>query len=672
MAIGQPANRPTKNIYVGLRQTGGNGSIMELSPNGANWQATNIMVSSDEAAYVLGVRGTNDVLASFSTNGLTNALFSLGCLSNQWTATVLSTNSSHQGIGTQTLVPSRITRDASLRLIDAGGIEIIGGNLELLVGGYQIPSNSVYYPGSGKWYFQTPTAMEWPDAERYSQSLGGNLVTIASGSENSFILQNLPNMPSWIGAFGDGWSSPSSPGPIGWASGVNDPYADYPPCGKNPIWSYASAFSVNYAAYIDPNGQCGSGWYSSEQTSEFFGIGETVGTSAYFTNRWLLPGPADSHALNWRGGSLSSGTVRAAQTNATSIVRCYVEDANSNGIVDAGDTYDLVEYTISGNFWTTNTLFQSPIMSGGIAQSYGIAAANFTGTGNETLFTGEPDGRVFSWTGTNSSSPLERQLFSDAYTGKAWQVMCGVQIPGFGSGLAGLMVSLTNQNTCNVIFWAPQAVLPTPQPNQIETAPYAAVIPSANPLGSNAVVTVRLWHDEGAASTPFLQFQILGSTNWQNASLKFLDGLPYNSSVLVAALPTGSDHSVTWNALADMGANVVTNILLRASARDFMLTGSWSMPTPFLLNTTIPSVFTQTNFPFTFTGISPVYGGVKLGWQGSTNALTYLQRTPSLSGTNAVWVNIWTGSPPMLNAGSFTDFFGTNCTGFYRLETITP
>jgi hypothetical protein len=125
-------------------------------------------------AYVLGVRGANDVLASFSTNGLTNALFSLGCLSNQWTASIISTNSSHRGLGTHALIPSRITRDASLRLIDAVGIEAIGGNLELYVGGYQIPSSSVYYSATGKWYYETPNAMTWPNAEAFCQKTDGN------------------------------------------------------------------------------------------------------------------------------------------------------------------------------------------------------------------------------------------------------------------------------------------------------------------------------------------------------------------------------------------------------------------------------------------------------------------------------------------------------------------
>ena len=40
----------------------------------------------------------------------------------------------------------------------------------------------------------------------------------------------------------------------------------------------------------------------------------------------------------------------------------------------------------------------------------------------------------------------------------------GRENAGWGPGLVGMMASPTNQTTCNVIFWKPQTVLPTPQP----------------------------------------------------------------------------------------------------------------------------------------------------------------------------------------------------------------
>jgi YD repeat-containing protein len=204
----------------------------------------------------------------------------------------------------------------------------------------------------------------------------------------------------------------------------------------------------------------------------------------------------------------------------------------------------------------------------------------------------------------------------------------------------------------------------------IETAPAAVVLPTNTPLTPLATVTVRLWDNEGNASTPFLQYQILGATNWQNAMLTTLDSAPYNLATRVTALPTGNNHTLGWNALADVGPNMVTNILLRARAQDFMLLGDWSSPTPFQLNTAIVSI--PTNPPVSFTGISTMPSGIKFNWQGGTNACLYLQRSPALGGTNALWINIWTGAPPTPISGSYTDFFGTNRMEFYRMKIINP
>jgi hypothetical protein len=71
----------------------------------------------------------------------------------------------------------------------------------------------------------------------------------------------------------------------------------------------------------------------------------------------------------------------------------------------------------------TNTLVQVPITVANAAQSFSLAAVNFTGNGKDTLFTGEPDGRVYSWTGNDATNPLQCQLFNDAYrcASELWQ-----------------------------------------------------------------------------------------------------------------------------------------------------------------------------------------------------------------------------------------------------------
>jgi hypothetical protein len=276
---------------------------------------------------------------------------------------------------------------------------------------------------------------------------------------------------------------------------------------------------------------------------------------------------------------------------------------------------------------------------------------------------------VFAWTATGATNPLQRQLFSGNYLGKAWHALTSVKTLSPGEGLAGLLVDPVSPNSCSVILWPAQANLSEPV-NIAETAPDAAVLPSANPLGPIAVVTVRLWDAEGNPSTPSLQYQLAGSTNWQNATLFAVDGVAYSPTNYVSALPSGVNHAIAWNATNDVGGNIITNVLLRARAQDFMLVGDWSLPTPFQINTTI--VINPTNAPVNFTGITSVPGGIQFNWQGSTNAWLYLQRSPALAGTNAVWVNIWTDAPPTLNFGSYTDFFGTNPMGFYRIKIVSP
>ena len=244
-------------------------------------------------------------------------------------------------------------------------------------------------------------------------------------------------------------------------------------------------------------------------------------------------------------------------------------------------------------------------------------------------------------------------------------------------------------------------------PGNLETAPAVVVLPSANPLGSIAVITVRLWDAEGNASTPFLQYQLSGATNWQDATLAALDGATYNTSNRVAALPAGTNHVLTWNALANLGAGVVTNVLLRARAQDFLLLGDWSVSTPFQINMPLDSNTngipdwwelqyfgslqpangdydgdgvsnyaeyiadtnpTNSTSYLHITQIQPVSGGVWLQWQGGTYATQYLEQTFSLGLPGSPWSNFLTVIPPTPIIGNFTNLTGTNRAMFYRVR----
>jgi YD repeat-containing protein len=663
IAIGQLLNRPAPAIYAGLRQTGGQGRIREFMLQSGTWITNDIIVSSNEAAFVISVRPNADLLASVSTNGASSPLCSLQFTSNVWSCAVVSTNNSSLGLGASAFLLGNIPRYGAARLLDTGGIEVFNTGLEFLTNRSLLPTNSIYNPAADKWYFASSTIATWNDTEAYCQQNLANLVTIGSAQENQFIHSNYPGVYH-IGLQGNQAVYYPAQETWAWVSGSPSNYRNWAP--GQPSNNDGIHSATGYGTRKNSNGQWEPEFAYDSNPPQSLGIGEINGNQG----RVVVSETPATARLNWRGTSLATRLTRLGQTNGFSLIYICVDDRNLNGKIDNGDDFVLSEYIITTNTITTNTYIRTSIGSVNGQGSYGVATANYLNDGTSIIFTASPDGMLSTWSATNGFSPLTQHLFTDAYKGTGWHALAPVKTTYGGDGLAGLNVNPTNPSLCNVIFWSPQFALSSPQSSLIETAPSAAVLPSNNPLGSNAVVIIRLRDNEGNASTPFLQYQILDSTNWQNATLTSLDGFAYNPATRVTALPTGFNHTLRWNALADLKANMITNVLLRASAQDFMLMGDWSLPTPFQINTSV--AINPTNSPVTFIGTTPVQGGFQFNWQGSTNALLYLQRSPALAGTNAVWVNIWTGVPPTLNFGSYTDFFGTNPMEFYRIQIVSP
>jgi hypothetical protein len=221
-------------------------------------------------------------------------------------------------------------------------------------------------------------------------------------------------------------------------------------------------------------------------------------------------------------------------------------------------------------------------------------------------------------------------------------------------------------------------------------------------------VVVRLWDSEGNASVPFLQYSNAATLGWSNATLALLDGT--NCALLtngVSAPPTGADHELVWNAAADLGSGVSTNVLLRVRAKDITLLGNWSASMPYQVQANsdsdtngLPDVWELARFghigvnpnddpdqdgftnlqeyladtdPLDGTSylrishLSMLPGGVKVDWQGGVQATQFLQRTLSFGGTN-VWFNIQTALPPTPVSGSYTDWLATNAMQFYRIR----
>jgi hypothetical protein len=66
-------------------------------------------------------------------------------------------------------------------------------------------------------------------------------------------------------------------------------------------------------------------------------------------------------------------------------------------------------------------------------------------------------------------------------------------------------------------------------------------------------------------------------------------------------------------------------------------------------------------------GISVMSGGVRVDFQGGSNAWQYLECRQDMS-TNGQWIIVLTNSPPTLTNTNFLDVRGTNAMQFYRIK----
>jgi RHS repeat-associated protein len=324
-------------------------------------------------------------------------------------------------------------------------------------------------------------------------------------------------------------------------------------------------------------------------------------------NSGLLDEPANTNVLAWRGLSLRHERMRSSFTNLSSVIYCFVDDANANGRVDAGDDFCTAEYQInptnnlSGSRLQPTSVGRERLKGVSLARTYGLAAARYTSQTNPVLFTAQPDGQLFSWVATNATGPLQRQVFSAQHQGKAWHALAAARTPDTGEALLGLRVDPAAPNRCDVVFWSPQPEL-WRQPDVPQTAPVASILPDIYKGGSISPVRIVLQDAEANPSTPFLQYSKTISPNWSNATIGSIDGWAYGR---VAAAASGSLHTLFWNAGANLGAGYTNWVYLRVMAADVTLAGDWSVTVPYLVE--IPSG-TPTNIPPWITLDSPSNG----------------------------------------------------------------
>jgi YD repeat-containing protein len=299
-----------------------------------------------------------------------------------------------------------------------------------------------------------------------------------------------------------------------------------------------------------------------------------------------------------------------------------------------------------------------------------------------------------------------------------WKFLNGLN-PTNSSGTNALYADADGDGWSNYQEWQagsnPLDPNSVPVTNIVQSAPVTSVLPQTNNVGALVPVLTRLWNAVGGSAIPYLQYQVPGSTNWQDAPVAQADGVPYTYSFSnrIAALPTGSDHVLTWNASVmftnNMSLTARTNVLLRARAQAVTMMGAWSAP----VNYTLVADADGNGLPdawelqyFGHTGVNPnddpdrdgfsnlqeyiadtnpldsnsylritsaqlSTNGVQINWSGGVQARQYLQRNSSIGGTNT-WVNIQTAQPPTAINGSYADPPTTNKASFYRIRVQRP
>jgi YD repeat-containing protein len=612
IAVGQASNRLSPAIYVGLRQAGGAGKVLEFTQSGGIWSSNIIATSTNDAAFVLGVRPGRDVLASIAqTNAPPGSPYYLAFAANAWTLMRAGTNTSQRGLGTVTLPGLHGVASRRVRLLDTGGLQV-------MVEESLLPTNAIWNGDYSRWFFLTASWMNWDAAQIYARTFGGNLATITDANLDSWLYSLYGDGEYWIGA-----SRPNCTSPWQWASGAPFVYANWYPGEPN-----CSGGTERFAGVFSASGA----WNDFGPASQYRGVVEVEAVNSPAVS---ISEPPASQRLLWRGHSLNAGNLRL--TNAVSIFYTFVDDKNLNEVMDAGDELVVAEYLFSGSTVSPTDLQRVPLSGASLAQSYGLASVDVLYGNQQVFFTAEPDGRVFSWSATNTAAPLQRQLFSTQHTNKAWHALAGVRAMDAGQSLLGLSVDPTVPSRCNVILWPPQSELwsPTEVP---QTAPITQIQPTPNQGRDVARVDIRLWDAEGSPAMPRLEFQRTNQTAWSNATIALSGAV----NGYVATSPDGQIHQVYWDAARDLGPGFTNIVSLRARAQDITLTGEWSPPMSYTVQNSLTNMVRATNdFAATSQGVpvdidvlanDAVSGGLpkliaSLGAPGHGTAVTNANKT---------------------------------------------
>ena len=575
MTIGRLPSGQGPSLFFGTRPQTGAGSIVEYRRDAGQWSKINTNVVEAATGTSLNVTGMA-TSGRFIFSGTPSGQTISGIYKQEFSDAKWSSPTLLDALSVETTLPSLLLGNRAGRWIPGGAIKF-SRDASLTV-----PPNALLNPGTQKWHFPTVSNKTWTEAEGIAVAAGGHLVTIADSAENTWLRNSFPGGPFWLGLYRLETDHFANPNSWKWVSGSTASYRNWH-VGQPDDYDY-QGFAPQTRVVFNTDLPT---WNDQKDANLFSGLVELSNQSENVT----LAAASGLSAHFWKGRTLASGWLRGTSASL-SIAYGFIDDKEAPAGPSAGDDFVIGEYDIGSPTPVLRTSVRHPFASGNAAGAYGLTILRRTdSTKPGTLALGEPDGTVSLWTAPDATSPLVRKLFSTEFTGKAWHQMEPLKEADGREGLVGLLVDPATPQQCQVIHWSPEAIeaaLSGTAP-VLNHAPLARVLPVPSSGGARSVVGVRIWDAEAHAGTVALQVQRMGETAWTNARLVSVDGVvipggAVGTTAPLSSQPGGVSHTLVWNAGSDLGAVFTGTVLLRTRAAD-ALTGEWSEPMPYAVNT---------------------------------------------------------------------------------------
>lgn len=419
IAIGQISNVSAQSIYIGTRQEGGTGTVIQIVNTTNGWVTRTIAYSPNAAACVLGVRADKDLIVTLAHNGHETSLVSLvPTTSGAWITNVISAAESRLGAD---FLGKIDTPQNIIRRLDAGGLELDGETTvaepiatNLLMG----PALAMCYKPSADSSTQEYGVAMFQDTYYgtvYGPGPNGTNALMSVGGwgdeYRSFIRFDHscgPSADAFTGAFLNVYVDSLYP---------NDPQTQIYPVTSpwtEATMSRSTAPSIG-ARISTPGNLFAVGWHEIDISQIYNDWQSNV------SSNWglaLYPGFTSNARINiatkdnpdqslWPYVSFKPGgqTVRPytafrighTESNAA-IVWSYVEDKTHSDVIDAGDDVVLWECWP----WKTNDpapkeIARRTLDSQNMAQHLALTTANTTNGNISVVFSGDPDGLVYAW-----------------------------------------------------------------------------------------------------------------------------------------------------------------------------------------------------------------------------------------------------------------------------------